>query len=589
MKTYKIQKRRLLTLFLLFIITFSHSQNLKNKDYSQLKELFLNNKGNKKNQEAISNAFISLARKRKENLQIGKGYNLLYLCTDMEGKNKIKLLDTMIKYTKNDWVKEYDFPEKAYMYKANELRNEYKFNEAMDNLLLAEKYCKLKESNYIYWIYFYIAIIKSEDFGENKESLDINRKVYQYLLKNKDLRDYQKLYRNILFALADNYKSLKITDSCTYYNKLGYKDAIEKADTIYKNLFILNEGANLISKKDYYAALDSINKSLPHVIKNNDEGNALAGYYYMGKAYQGLGKSELAVKNFIKVDSIYKISNDISYEFTDGYDYLIDYYKKKKDIQKQLLYTTQKLKIDTFLNTNYKVLFKKLKEDYEKPNLIENKEKEIRFAYNWIYALIPVFFTILGIILYLKNKQLKASRQKLDLLVKQFENKETKFDINHKTEDNVKETVLKNKEVLIVKGDKTSINLDSVPRKISIDPDTFQDIITKIINFEKKGHYMDPKINATGLAIKLGTNYKYLSEVIKTQKNKSVNQYINDLRIENGLQKIHTDRKLLKYNNEAIAKEFGFNNYKTFKKVFFSTTEVEFQDFVTKINSSENQ
>ena len=82
------------------------------------------------------------------------------------------------------------------------------------------------------------------------------------------------------------YKSLNQTDSASYYNKLGYRESKITKNEEYKYLFVLNEGANLILKKNYKAALDSINKALPKMIEFNNEGNLLAAYYYLGKAYE---------------------------------------------------------------------------------------------------------------------------------------------------------------------------------------------------------------------------------------------------------------------------------------------------------------
>ncbi|SNS03999.1 tol-pal system YbgF family protein [Flavobacterium sp. ov086] len=78
-----------------------------------------------------------------------------------------------------------------------------------------------------------------------------------------------------------------------------------------------------MSKKNYKVALDSINKALPKMIEYNNNGNVLAAYYYLGKVYDGLGKKAKAAENFIRVDSIYKITKEITIEFVDGYPFSI--------------------------------------------------------------------------------------------------------------------------------------------------------------------------------------------------------------------------------------------------------------------------
>lgn len=356
------------------------------------------------------------------------------------------------------------------------------------------------------------------------------------------------------------------------FNNLGYKNSIQTNNTYYKNLFILNEGANLVLQKRYETAIDSISKALPFLIKNEDYGNTLAGYYYLGKAYQGLHNSELAVKNFKRVDSINDRYNEIIFEFCDGYSYLIDYYKRNGDSKNQLIFSTKKIQIDSILNSNYKELSNKIKNEFETPNLVQEKEQEVNFVYTIVYVLLLIFIPLIIFIVYKKHKQKKGYEAKIDSLVQAYE------DNNFTTVSSVE----------ITDEDNSEQKLESV-KKININPDTFKEIEEQLKRFEKQKEFLLPNINTTTLAIKFNTNYKYLSEVIRITKNKSFTQYVNDLRIEEGLKKIQSDKKILLYNNDAIALEFGFNNYKTFKKAFFNSTQVEFRDFATKILNSDNQ
>ena len=110
------------------------------------------------------------------------------------------------------------------------------------------------------------------------------------------------------------------------------------------------------------------------MIAYKNEGNTLATYYYLGKAYDGLGKEAEAAKNFIKVDSLYKKTNRITPEFVSGYLFLISYYKDKGDKENQLKYLTTYMFIDSTLQKNYKDLTKKLQRGYDIPHLISEKE-----------------------------------------------------------------------------------------------------------------------------------------------------------------------------------------------------------------------
>ena len=69
-----------------------------------------------------------------------------------------------------------------------------------------------------------------------------------------------------------------------------------------------------------------------------------------GKAYEGLGNDKLALINYKKVDSIYQRDKKImTPEFTDGYLYIIKYYKSLGDKTNQLKYLTNYMTIDSCL------------------------------------------------------------------------------------------------------------------------------------------------------------------------------------------------------------------------------------------------
>lgn len=195
----------------------------------------------------------------------------------------------------------------------------------MENFNLAVKEVKNKDLDLYYRSRLDIATFISEHYGDVMEALPIYKECYNYSKNQKYTgNNFSYLHTNVLFCLADAYKSLKKTDSCSYYNRIGYKLALKTNDEYYKYLFVLNEGSNQINKKKYKIALDSINKSLPKFIEFKDSTNVIAGYYYRGKAYEKLGLKNLAVKNFQLVDSVYRKTKSIFPEFTDGYTYLVN-------------------------------------------------------------------------------------------------------------------------------------------------------------------------------------------------------------------------------------------------------------------------
>ena len=119
------------------------------------------------------------------------------------------------------------------------------------------------------------------------------------------------------------------------------------------------------------------------------------------------------LENFIKVDSLYRLNSSIYPEFSDGYKFLIDYYKESGDKENQLKYLTTYLEIQNHFQKEYKELSVKLKNDYDLPNLVKDKETLIKSLktdekkYFWmIMFLIGLAACFVSISIY-QNKQKK--------------------------------------------------------------------------------------------------------------------------------------------------------------------------------------
>jgi YesN/AraC family two-component response regulator len=91
--------------------------------------------------------------------------------------------------------------------------------------------------------------------------------------------------------------------------------------------------------------------------------------------------------------------------------------------------------------------------------------------------------------------------------------------------------------------------------------------------------YLNPDLTLKDLALRLGTNTRYLSQVINTLSGFNLQHFINTHRIE------EVKRKVLKpeYDNltlYGIAQHCGFKNKSTFYKVFKEVTGLTPKDFI---------
>ncbi len=555
-------------LFPIVLVAQTPKADLSQLPYEELKELFIKNDKNKKIQLEYANAYLTKAKTGNSNINKARGFYLLSLL--YKGEKAIKYLDFAIRFSKS--TNDLKFPAYAFSRKAYELKEQSRYREAIDNFILAENSAHKNNIDFYFDVKYSIALLRSEELGEVAEALVLFKECFNYY-KDKEVRtpQYSFAYQDVIFALADAFKALKQTDSSTYYNKLGYQEAIITKNEKYQYLFILNEGANHVLKKNYSVAIDSIYKALPKMIAFKDQGNTLASYYYLGKAYKGMGNTHAAFQNFRKVDSIYTISKKIIPEFMGGYSFLINYYKERGDKENQLKYINIYMTIDSTSQKNYKQLTKKLNREYDTPHillekarLIQSLEKEKTAYYIAISMLVILVITVGGFGFY-ENQLKKKYRSRFDKIMQQT------------TEVLLEETLAP--EVSEKNPSNTSYET------IGIGQEIVQQIQEKLALFENQCGFLDATITIQKVATSLNTNSKYLSKIINEYKGKSFVQYINDFRIEYAVVALKKDYKLRNYTMQALATEFGFNTAESFSMTFYKKNGIKPSYFIKELKT----
>ena len=552
-----------LFLFFPFFIWSQSIQKINRSDsYEDLKQAFINSQGNDTKQLHYANAYIKRAQIQKSNINLSRGYFLL--SNLFEGAKCIQYLDISIKYAKNtDDIK---FPALSYSKKAYELKKQFRFDEALANFFMAEKYAKRNNLDFYYNVKHSIGMLRSEELGQVEEALVLYRECFNYF-KKKDVRSpkYATEYHNVLFALADAHKSLKNLDSTSYYNKMGYQESKATNDNYYISYFILNEGANQVLKKNYKAALDSINKVFPQILLDKNNGNILAAYFYLGKSYAGMGNEKKAVQNYIKVDSMYVLNKRIIPEFIAGYSYLIEHYKQTGDKVQQLKFLSRFTKINSVLQTDYKQLSKVLFKDYDTPHLFAKKEFMIQSLQKKqsTYLILSLILIVslgglIGFQFYLK----KQYRKRFEAVIgpnTSIEAGNTGFQESISTQKNKKS------------------------EQQFISQEVVQLLTEKLAQFELNKGFLEQNITIQKVALALNTNSKYLSKVINDQKRKTFVHYINDLRINEAVVQLQVHSILRNYTLSSLANEFGFNSAETFSAAFYKKHKIKPSFFIKSL------
>ncbi|GEQ86117.1 hypothetical protein ULMS_16250 [Patiriisocius marinistellae] len=191
----------------------------------------------------------------------------------------------------------------------------------------------------------------------------------------------------------------------------------------------------------------------------------------------------------------------------------------------------------------------------------ENQKDTLEKDLNNYYVLGALIFTVLLIILlsyYFYNRKLDREYRQFEKIIKQIENKEKlEMVVIENATNNVKET----KGVFIPSGTKNAI-------------------LARLEAFENSDRFINPNMSLALLAKQLKTNTKYISEIIRTHKNKNFNTYINELRINYIINLMQGDAQYLNYKVSYLAEKCGFSSHSSFTVVFKSITDITPKQFV---------
>lgn len=577
---------------LLFLIPFLTIGQIKKNQkkpysYSELSDSFFKYENNTKLQLTYADLYLKKAVEEKNDIEIATAYDFFSMVyAPIDSKKALFYLDKSIYYSKgkNDSF----YPMNSYWSKAVILANQDKVEEAIDNLKKAEELAKKNNGSFYYAIKLNIGKIKSERLGEVEEAIMIYRDCHNFYKKDENKKTFSKFYRQTLFSMADAHKALKNTDSASFYNRLGYINSERNNDEYFKNFFILNEGANLIEKKEYKTALDSINKAYPYIKKNADLLNIMASYYYYGKAYEGIGNVKQAVINYSKIDSIYQKSKKIMPEIVNGYPFLIEYYKTKGVKEKQLHFTTTYMEIEHDFQKKYKQFYNSIVKKYEIPSLIAYKTKEIN-SITLLYRIVLFCLLLVTLVAIYQFYKRRVYKIRFNKLIQSLENKadfspNLVSDIEKDSEINRDNLISEHQNYeQISPYQKSEIYSQDDSIDLNISKELIDELLERLSVFEKELHYLKSGITVQNLAKDYGTNVKYLSKVVNYYKGKPFIHYVNDLRIEYAVLKLKEDKLYRQFTIEALSKEFGFHSKDSFTTAFHKKTGLKPLFFIQQL------
>lgn len=342
--------------------------------------------------------------------------------------------------------------------------------------------------------------------------------------------------------------------------------SLEKAVKKYKlhAPFKLLKGINYCYIHNYDLSIEQLLALLPDFRESNDFANLSVAQYYLGRSYRELNEIEKAIPHFMAVDSIFTKTGYINPNLTPAYEILIHYYEGVKQPEKRLFYIEQFLKVKRTLKRSYRYLSKKINdsktyntkqliiEKQELKKALKHKEK-LQSLSRWVISLTLLIIAIL--VIHHFRMQVKY-RKRFEAIMQR----------NEVSERNKKKSTA-----------------TQTPSEIS--QKTTQDILNKLMNFEESRQYLEKDISVSGLAKRMKTNHRYVSEVISLHKSKKFVPYINELRINYIVKRLKEENQLREYKISYLAELAGFNNDRHFSNAFYKITRIRPSYFIEQLKN----
>ena len=550
---------------------FKIPDSLKNKNIINIENAY-NQVFQIDNEKAEFYANIILLKGKIENDKnlIFDGYYNIARIKNLKGENGHPYADSLIALVKNKTYR--DYPSKAYIIKGILYNNEGNYKSALEQYSIALKLNPNDNHEQFYYIKKLIAILKTatEDY---KEALPLFIDYYTYE-KNKINSDNknEKAYLSSIFSLSNIYTKCKNYKKSNEFADLGIKEC--KKYKNYSNYYylVMLKGINHFYLKNLPLSLKYLQQVETSLRKNKDYQNLGILYYFIGKVKYETHMENEAITYFVKSDSISFANNSFEPIKRDGYEIIIDYYKKKGDLKNQLKYIDKLIYTDSIISETQKNLSKEIFKKYDTPLLIKEKETLINNLnsqnsfFFWLAIFLLLSSTLLIYILERYRQKIKTYKKQAKFLLEKDENRNS-FLVEY--ENNLLNTN----------------NQDDLNNKKSISSDPkFQFIIDKIELFEKNQDFLRKNITLDSLSKELNTNRDYLSKLINELKGKNFSQYLNELRINYIISELKSNEKIRKYTIAAISEDIGFNNSESFTNAFKKITGTLPSYFIKLLN-----
>ena len=539
-------------------ITFSQtttpekSDTLRAKNFEYLEGMIEKFDGDKKSQPYLK-SYLEKARREENWEEAMNGYKN-YLHASPQNL-MLTYADSML-YAANRTGSS-DLVGSAYLTKGIVYFSQKNHVKALDFYLTADRYIAKGSDEYlINKVRYNIANIKYY-LGFYDDAIEQYNKCIAYFRSESPVA-----YLNCLHSLGLSYNRKGNYSKCATINGLALLEARRLGVSDMVPYLNLSQGINLYFLKDYGEAIRLINQSLPDIVKNEDFANESVGYFYLGKSYLAIRNEKIALVYLKKVDYLFDQQGYLRPDMRESFEILIRYSKRMKNLKGELHYINRLLKADSLLSSNYKYLSHRIHKEYDTKELVQaksNVERQLRNRKLFESSFVALFLILFVGSLYFAFKYFKG-RQKYKARFEELLNKK-----ESRPETAMPEQTLNEADPIVIR------------------PEVIDAIVRNLQKFELQRKYLQKDLTVIKLAESFGTNQKYLSKVITSQKGKKFINYINDLKVDYIIDLLKMEPKYRNFTNKALAEEAGFSTTQNFTTAFIKKAEISPTFFITEL------
>lgn len=549
---------------LLFVTIFS-AQQKNPSPYYDIKKSYENFPENDIRAFQFLKRYITLAREKKNYPHLVQAYKDAVYFSDTSN-DKLKYADSTISaalLSKNNSLISDAYLGKGIVY----YFNYKKYKPALDEYLKAYRYSEYSKDEYLKnEILYHLGIVKSH-LGYSDSALLHFQKANGYFYKELQKKTHPNLifnnkkgYYNTLHRIIVCQRTLKNYQPIDSLINLGIVQTKNNSDYQQEYGYFLKEkGIEEFRQKKYSNALQDLQESLKPIAHIKDFTWATVDHFYIGKSYLALNNVTKAIYHFQKVDSVFQKHDFILPELRENYELLVDYYKKEKDVHKELYYTIQLSKADRSITKDFPYMSATIHREYDTKTLQADKESLERKTSlgKRIITVLVLIAVILSLLIFRKYKIEKKNK------------------INYKI---LEDKILSNAYFLSQKAECSAKDDD----RCTLNDELVVTILHKLKSFEKKSGFIEHGLTINKLAHKLRTNSTYLSQIINEHKGVNFNRYLSELRINYITDKLYNDKIYLNYKIETLAEMCGIASRTNFSNLFREINGMRPTDFIKK-------